>query len=325
MRALLEIPFMIKKAVITAAARGARLYPVADTVQKGMLPIVDRDGLTKPVMQVIAEEAISSGIEEICIICAPGDEFRYMEAFKSLLENLQATYSGTIWGDEQHRRITDLLERLHFRVQKETLGFGHAVLCARDFVGDEPFLLMLGDHLYISDDPEERCATQLLKLAAKEELSVSAVNPTPEHLIGSFGTLTGKHIPNLPGVYQVEKIIEKPSLSQAELTLATSGLRLGYYLCVFGMHVLQPGIFDILDEQFDQLRRQGKELLLTPALQLLAERGRYLAMEMKGRRYDLSATHGLMRAEIALGLAGETKSEVLATLVELMAEANRSI
>ena len=121
---------MIKKAVITAAARGARLYPVADTVQKGMLPIVDRDGLTKPVMQVIAEEAISSGIEEICIICAPGDEFRYLEAFKSLLENLHETYSGTIWGDEQHRRISDLLERLNFRVQKETLGFGHAVLCA---------------------------------------------------------------------------------------------------------------------------------------------------------------------------------------------------
>ena len=93
---------------------------------------------------------------------------------------------------------------------------------------------MLGDHLYVSDDPEERCAKQLLRLAAQEELSVSAVNPTPEHLIGSFGTLTGKHIPNLPGVYQVEKIVEKPSLSQAELTLATSGLRLGLLpLCIW--------------------------------------------------------------------------------------------
>ena len=315
----------IKKAVITAAARGARLYPVADTVQKGMLPIVDRDGLTKPVMQIIAEEALSSGIEEICIVCAPGDEARYLEAFRSLLSNLKHTYSGTIWGEEQTRRITDLLERLHFRVQKQTLGFGHAVLCARDFVGNEPFLLMLGDHLYVSDDPNERCATQLLQLAAQEGKSVSAVNPTPEHLIGSFGTLAGKHMTNLSGVYQVEKIIEKPSLSQAELLLATPGLRLGYYLCVFGMHVLEPGIFDVLEEQFKQLAGDEAELMLTPALQLLANNGNYLAMEMKGRRYDLSATYGLLQAALALGMAGKAKDEILTIIVETMAEANRSL
>ena len=91
------------------------------------------------------------------------------------------------------------------------------------------------------------------------------------------------------------------------------------------MHVLQAGIFDILEEQFAVAKQKGKELQLTPALQLMAERGRYLAMEMKGRRYDLSATHGLMQAELALGLAGKNKSEILATLVELMAEANLSL
>jgi UTP--glucose-1-phosphate uridylyltransferase len=309
----------VRRAVITAAARGERLYPVADTIQKAMLPVVDLDGLHKPVIQIIAEEAFSSGIEEICVVCAPGDGERYVSAFTSLRDNLVKSYKGSDWATQQADKIDYLLSRLQFAEQGEALGYGHAVYCARDFVQGEPFLLLLGDYLYVSAVAGQRCAAQLVALATQQECSVSAVNPTIEHQIGRYGTLTGKHVPAQQGVYEIEKIIEKPSLSTAELELQTSGLRAGYYLCFFGMHVLTPTIFNILERH----QSQGTgNLLLTPALQELAETEKYLALEVKGTRYDLSRRHGLLRAQLALGLAGEAHDETLTTMVELLAEAN---
>ncbi|MBC6989760.1 sugar phosphate nucleotidyltransferase [Hymenobacter sp. BT491] len=309
----------VRKAVITAAARGARLYPVADTIQKALLPVIDVDGLHKPVIQIVAEEAFSSGIEELCVVCAPGDGERYTAAFTSLRDNLLKSYQDIDWAKEEAEKIDHLLSRLQFAEQREALGYGHAVYCAREFVGDEPFLLLLGDYLYVSDLPGQCCAAQLLALAAQEECAVSAVNPTIEHQIGRYGTLTGKHLPSQVGIYQIDKIIEKPSLSTAELELQTPGLRAGYYLCFFGMHVLTPAIFDILQKH---LAQGGANVLLTPALQELAETEKYLALEVKGTRYDLSRKHGLLRAQIALGLAGEAHDETLTTMVELLAEAN---
>ena len=129
---------------------------------------------------------------------------------------------------------------------------------------------------------------------------------------------------NTNGVYQVNRIIEKPSLSQAELELLIPGIRMGYYLCVFGMHVLQPRIFEILQHQFEDCRKENKELQLTPALQALASEESYLALEMKGRRYDLSARHGLLQAQLALGLSGKEKEEIITTVLRLLAEIQQS-
>ena len=309
----------IKKAVITAAARGERLYPVADTVQKAMLPVVDIDGLHKPVIQIICEEAFASGIEEICVICAPGDGPRYQHAFASLRDNLLKSYKGVQWTREEADKIDHLTSRIQFVEQTEPLGYGHAVYSARSFVNNEPFLLLLGDYLYVSNQRGKRCAAQLIEMALQENCSVSAVNPTIEHQISRYGTLTGKHLPNQPGVYQIDKIIEKPSLSVAELELQTPGLRMGYYLCFFGMHVLKPAVFDILEKQ----KNNGNDnIQLTPALQELASTDKYLALEVKGNRYDLSKKFGMLQAQIALGLAGEAHDETLTTLVELLAEAN---
>ncbi|MCW3080150.1 sugar phosphate nucleotidyltransferase, partial [Segetibacter sp.] len=239
----------IKKAVITAAARGERLYPVADTIQKAMLPVIDIDGLHKPVIQIIAEEAFSSGIEEICIICAPGDGDRYINAFNSLKNNLNNSFKRVDWARAEAEKIDFLLGRIQFGEQEEALGYGHAVYSAKQFVGNEPFLLLLGDYLYVSNLMQKRCAQQLMDLASQEQCSVSAVNPTIEHQITRYGTLTGKQLPNQQGVYQIEKIIEKPSLSVAELELQTPGLRVGYYLCFFGMHVFTSAVFELLEKQ----------------------------------------------------------------------------
>ena len=312
----------IKKAVITAAARGERLYPVADTIQKAMLPVIDTDGLHKPVLQIICEEAFSSGIEDICIVCAPGDGERYLNAFTSLRENLLKSFRDIDWAKVQADKLDYLTGHMQFVEQKEPKGYGHAVHCAKEFVNNEPFLLLLGDYLYISYLKDKRCATQVVELASQEECSVSAVNPTIEHQISRYGTLTGKHLANHDGVYQIEKIIEKPSLSAAELELQTPGLRAGYYLCFFGMHVLTPAVFGLLEKQ---MQDNQSNILLTPALQQLAGTDKYLALEVKGNRYDLSRKHGLLRAQIALGLAGEAHDETLTTMVELLAEANATV
>jgi UTP--glucose-1-phosphate uridylyltransferase len=311
----------IKKAIITAAARGNRLYPVADTVQKAMLPIIDTDGINKPVIQIIAEEAFASGIEEVCIVCAPGDDTRYIESFKILQSSILDSYKNSAWAEKQSTAISNLLGRVSFAVQKESLGYGHAVYQAKEFINDESFLLLLGDYLYVSNEKGRRCAKQLIDLAVKEDCSVSAVNPIIEHQISKYGTLTGKTLLNNEGVYQIEKIIEKPSVSQAELELHTPGLRAGYYLCFFGMNLFKPFIFDLLSEEIKSSTKEP--ILLTPVMQKMAKTDKYLAMEIKGSRYDTSKKLGLLQAQIALGLAGDIKDELMTTIIQLLAEAKK--
>ena len=308
----------IKKAVITAGGRGARLFPAANTVHKAMLPLVDRDGLAKPVLQISAEEALQSGIEELCVVCAPGDEEHYRETFHALRENLMEGFENVDWAHEQAARVDDLMRRLRFAVQREPLGYGHAVHCAHRFVGQDPFLLLLSDHLYISHRPNRRCAQQLIELAVEEACAVAAVHSTPEHLVARYGTVTGKHATRHAGVYRIERILEKPSLSVAEQELLTPGLRAGHYLCFFGMHVLTPAIFSLLDASIAQ--SNGRAVQLTPALQELAQCEKYLALEVEGTRYDIGRKFGLLQTQLALAMAGVDRDEALRTLLELTAD-----
>jgi len=307
----------ITKAVITAAGRGARQYPASDTVQKAMMPLVDRDGLTKPVLQIIAEEAMDSGIEEICVVAAPGDEAYYRRHFRSYAENLRSAFKGADWAEEQARRLVELEGRLRFAVQPEPEGYGHAVWCAREFAAGAPILLLLGDHLYISSDPaSRRCARQLLDLATAEGCAASAVQATREHLIHQYGTLTGKRTHDRPDVYVIDEILEKPNPTLAELRLQVPGLRAGHYLCFFGMHVLTPTVFDLLDDLVRRDAREGGSVQLTTALNGLARREKYLALETKGTRHNLGVKYGSLDAQLALALAGVDRQRVLAGLLE---------
>ncbi|MCX7019382.1 MAG: sugar phosphate nucleotidyltransferase [bacterium] len=313
----------IRKAVITAAGRGVRLYPASDSVQKGMFPFIDRDGINKPVIQIIAEEALESGIEEICVVCVPGDEERYRDGFQLLRENLLTAYRGADWAREQDDRLSNLMRRLHFAVQQEAGGYGDAVYRAREFIGNEPFLLLLGDHLYISHTKDARCAQQLIGLAQQEKCPVSAVHATREHLVTHYGTVGGKRLPDRAGVYQIERILEKPSISQAELELQVPGLRAGHYLCFFGMHVLSPAVFFILESQINAGLRQQGQLQLTPALEQLARAEKYLALEVTGTRYDIGRRFGLLQSQLALALNGCDRDEVLTLVINLLAETGR--
>jgi UTP--glucose-1-phosphate uridylyltransferase len=308
----------IQKAVITAAARNERLYPAATTVQKSMLPVIDMDGINKPIIQIIAEEALQSGVEEICLVCAAGDEERYLESFQTLYNTSLKLNQQSTSAASQAQSIKNILDRLTFVVQSEPLGYGHAVYQAKDFVKNEPFLLLHGDYLSISFLSNKRCSKQIIDLAGEEECSVAAVNPTIEHQISKYGTLTGRNYKTYNGVYQIEKIIEKPSISQAELELKTAGLRAGYYLCFFGMYVFQPVIFDLLSEEIK--KNKGTAILLTPIQQQLAQNEKYLALEIQGKRYDTSKKMGLLQAQLALGLSGTMRDEILTILLQTLAD-----
>src|SRR5262249_57135357 len=142
---------------------------------------------------------------------------------------------------------------------------GHAVWCARSFVRDQPFLLLLSDHLYISSEAR-RCARQVIEVAAAENCPVSAVQATREHLIHQYGTLTGRRIPEHHEIYTIDEIVEKPNPTLAELRLQVPGLRSGHYLCFFGMHVLMPVVFELLDELIRGNVRELRQIQLTTAL-----------------------------------------------------------
>jgi UTP--glucose-1-phosphate uridylyltransferase len=271
--------------VITAASRKQRTLPLQS--------VVDRDGAQKSVLQIIVEEALKAGVEEICVVVCPGEAAPYAAA------------------------AGDHAARLRFVEQPQPLGYGHAVYCAREFVGDMPFLHLVGDHLYVSGSAKG-CAQQLVEVAAIESCAVSAVQPSRESLLPYYGTVGGRRMPERQDLYLIEQVLEKPTPTEAEQRLMVPGLRVGHYLCFFGMHVLTPTIMDILAEQVRAAGDRGG-VQLSPALAELATREHYLALANLGRRYDVGVKYGLLMAQIALALGGSDREELLAQLVELLA------
>jgi UTP--glucose-1-phosphate uridylyltransferase len=275
----------ITKAVITAAAEAQRALPLQT--------LIDRDGEEKTVLRIIVEQALTAGMEEICVVTWPGDEARYAQAV--------GKHAG-------HTR---------FIAQPLPLGYGHAIYCARAFTGGEPFLHLVGDHLYVSSTASSS-ARSLVELAEAEQCAASAVQPTRENLLPNFGAVGGRRVAGSNGVYRVDTVIEKPTPTEAEQRLIVPGMRAGYYLCFFGVHVLTPAVMEILERRIEEGSRAG--LTLSAVLAELARREQYLAVEATGRRYDLGVRYGLLSAQLALALSGSERTEVLANLCELLAD-----
>ncbi len=274
----------IKKAVITAAGKNQRTLPLQS--------LVDRDGVSKTALAIIIEEALSAGVEEIGLVVHPGDQPAFAAAAGSHAS------------------------RLTFIEQTQPLGYGHAVASARGFTGANPFLLMVGDHLYVSSE-SKGCARQLVEMASSQDASVSAVQATHESKLPYYGAIGGKRVAGVSELYEVSEVLEKPTPTEAEQRLIVPGLRAGHYLCFFGMHVLTPSVMEILSSLVASKPNGG--IHLSAALSTLARRERYLAAELKGRRYDIGARFGLLTAQLALSLSGADRDEVLAGLVELLA------
>jgi UTP--glucose-1-phosphate uridylyltransferase len=311
----------VRKAVITAAGQGTRQYPASTAVQKEMFPLVDRDGLTKPVIQIIGEEAIESGIEELCIITQPGEEKEYREYFRRLDDTMAKSFRGKDWAILQSEKLGAFGERLHFAEQHTPEGFGHAVYQAKKFVGDEPFLLLLGDHVYISDI-KDRCALQLVRVFEQYMLdAVTGVQPTVERQLHLFGTIKGNPVDANKGIYKAELIIEKPSIDEAREKLVTPMLPAGNYLCHFGMHVFSPAIFDSLEYLIRNNVREKGEIQLTAAQEHLRQQTpeKYWAVVGHGQRYDTGIPYGLMETQLALALNGVHRTEICEAIARILA------
>ncbi len=308
----------VRKAVITAAGRGTRHFPATRTVQKEMMALVDRDGTTKPTIQIIVEEALEAGVEEICLVVSPENEAQFRAHFRGLQADPTAhRYRHRAWAIEEAERLAEMAARLRYAVQEQPEGYGHAVYSAREFVGEEPFLLMLGDHVYISGS-KVPCARQLATVYHRHGCPTTAVQRTREDMLHLFGTLTGRRIEDGGEVYEVSDMLEKPSLEDAEERLRTPGLRRGEYLCFFGQHVLPAAVFDCLRHHIDRNIRERGEIQLTSSLDMLRRQVRYLAAEIDGARYDMGEPFGYIETQLALALNSPARRMVLSALPHLL-------
>ncbi|HEX5177489.1 MAG TPA: sugar phosphate nucleotidyltransferase [Chthoniobacteraceae bacterium] len=276
----------IKKALITAGGDTQRTLPLQW--------LVDRDGVTKTALTIILEEILRAGIEMIGIVISPGDQ----ETFRMAA----GKYA----------------DRLTFVEQPQPLGYAHAIFCAATFCGDDSFLLLVGDHLYLSA-AQKGCAQQLVDIARTENCAVSAVESTHESKLPFYGAVGGRLVNSTLRLYQVDTVLEKPTPTEAEQKIHVAGLRAGYYLGFFGMHVLSPTVQKILGELFAASKNREASVHFRAALARLAQSERYLACELEGRRYDFGVKYGLLTAQLALALSGTDRDEVLSGLVELLA------
>jgi UTP--glucose-1-phosphate uridylyltransferase len=297
----------VKKAVITVAGRGTRLYPATRAVKKPMFPLVDTDGFAKPVVQIVVEEALAAGVNEICIVVSPGDEEVYKHHFSGLVSEELEVYADKPDMVAMAARLSEMSSKLSYVIQPEPEGYGHAVYQARDFVGDDSFLLMLGDHVYTTGSGI-RCASQLCtRFSACNASAMTAVQVTPASELHLFGTLKGKSAGD--GIYEVERIVEKPDAGYAARHLVTPGLPENMYLCHFGMHVFPREIFEALERLIEHDTREGGEIQLTSAQEDMRAQlpgGTYACCTINGCRHDTGNPHGLIETQLALSKSAKT-------------------
>ncbi len=263
----------VKKAVVPVAGLGTRFLPATKVIPKEMLTVVDR-----PTIQYIVEEVVASGITEVVLVTASGksaieDHFDYSFELESFLAQ-----KGKLDLLKEVRHISRLIDVVSVR-QKEPLGLGHAVKVTRDVVGDQPFVVSLGDDLVDAGTP---CVFQMLKVFEKYQEAVVAVQEVPDDQVDRYGIVEGEEVEE--GVFKVHRMVEKPAVGTTRSNLA-----------VIGRYILRPEIFDCLDRTLPGI---GGELQLTDALDILRkERGIY-AYKFKGKRFDAGDKLGYLKATV---------------------------
>ena len=274
----------LRKAIIPAAGFGTRLFPATKTLKKEMFPVVGKDGRTKPVILAIVEEVIDSGIEEIALIIQEADRSLFEDFF---YQRLPIEHYNKLSKDDQKytQHIMDIGNRITLLVQETQDGFGHAVHCAKEWVGNEPFLLLLGDHLYGSDI-EQSCTQQLIDVYERTGKSVVGLQETPEAEVQHFGCATGVWEEEDP-VLSITEFAEKPSIEYAREHLVTDEVKEGHFLTLFGQYILTPHIFDLLDENISQNIRECGEFQLTSCMDRLRQAEGFVGCRIKGRRFDI--------------------------------------
>lgn len=286
----------IRKAIIPAAGLGTRFLPATKAMPKEMLPIVD-----KPTIQYIVEEAVASGIEDILIVTGKGkraieDHFDHShELEKNLLEKGKLDLLNEV---QKSSRMVDI----HYIRQKEPLGLGHAVWCARKFIGNEPFAVLLGDDIVQGEPPALK---QMIDLFERYHASIIGIQPVDPSQVHRYGIVDAQELEE--GFYTVRHLVEKPSQQEAPSNLA-----------IMGRYILTPRIFEILE---NQPPGSGGEIQLTDALSTLNRYEALYAYRFRGKRYDVGEKLGYIQTMIEFALQREDLRQplldYLATIEEL--------
>jgi UTP-glucose-1-phosphate uridylyltransferase/mevalonate kinase len=274
----------VRKALIPAAGFGTRLFPATKATKKELFPVIDRDGIAKPAILLIVEEALEAGLEEVIIVVQEDDldDFERLFNTQVSIENYNKLSRPF---QEYARRILEIGRRVSFVVQPNQEGFGHAIYCARESIGEEPFLLMLGDHLYRSTG-EQSCARQLLEAYQQHGINVLGLRRTPESQIANFGTIAGVWLEE-DRLLSITEFAEKPTVDYARSNLRVPALPEDEYLTVFGQYIIKPQLFAYLEEHIAHNVRERGEFQLTSALDRLRQEDGFLGLIMEGRRYDI--------------------------------------
>ena len=284
LKLVIEAGRHVRKAIIPAAGFGTRLFPASKAMKKELFPVIDKSGRAKPAIMAIVEEAINAGIEEVCLIVQPGDT----ELFESFFQTPPRIEHYNKLSKENQAYCDALLElgsRVSFVTQDVQEGFGHAVYCAREWVGNEPFLLMLGDHLYGSDE-ERCCARQVVEAYERVGHSVVGLKMTPIEQLSNFGCVTGAWREE-NSLLSLTEIYEKPDPEYAMEHLHVDGMDVDQFLTVFGIYVLQPQIFEFLERNITHNLRERGEFQLTSCLDELRKADGFSGYVVKGRRFDI--------------------------------------
>jgi len=286
----------IRKAVIPAAGLGTRFLPATKAQPKEMLPIVD-----KPAIQYIVEEAIASGIEDILIITGRNKKALEDHFGRSVELELELEKKGKLEMLEQVQEIANMAD-IHYVRQKNPKGLGHAICCAKTFVGNEPFAVLLGDDIVDAPVP---CLKQLVNVFEKYQGTVLGVQPVSQKDVYKYGIIDGESIAE--NVYQVKDMVEKPSAERAPSNIA-----------ILGRYIIMPEIFDILE---DLPPGAGGEIQLTDGLRELLRQQPVYAYTFEGRRYDIGSKIGFLEATVEFALKREdTREDFQRYLLSLMQE-----
>lgn len=286
----------VRKAVIPAAGLGTRFLPATKATPKEMLPIVD-----KPTIQYIIEEALASGIEDILIITGRSKRAIEDHFDRSIELELNLEAGGKISELEMVKKISDI--RIHYIRQKEPRGLGHAILCAKQFIGDEPFAVLLGDDVVDSEVPALK---QLIDVYDRTGASVLGVQEIPEEKVSAYGIVASAPTEEAR-TFTVSDMVEKPKVSEAPSRLA-----------VLGRYVINPEIFPILEKTKPG---RGNEIQLTDALKVLAKEQTMYAYNFAGRRYDVGDKQGFLEATVEMALKrDDLRDKFLAYLQDIVAQ-----
>lgn len=275
---------LVRKAIIPAAGLGTRFLPATKAQPKEMLPIVD-----KPTLQYIIEEAVESGIEEILIITGRNKKSIEDHFDKSIELELELEIKGKLDLLEEVRRISNMVN-IHYIRQKEPKGLGHAIYCAKSFIGNEPFAVLLGDDIVYSEKP---CLKQLIEAYEEYKATIIGVQEIPLDDVTKYGIIEGIHVDG--NIHKVKGLIEKPNIKDAPSNIA-----------ILGRYIISPAIFDILEHTEPG---KGGEIQLTDALKELAQKEAMYAYSFNGKRYDVGDKQGYLQATVEFALRREDLRE----------------